>query len=439
MKNYTFLFLFSLFCVIAAPDVSFSQEKHEIDISATDVLATIAVPNFSRHSESLPLKPGALSKVIYRDLELSGFFRKPENQEFVNQTSRSDIRNEKIDFKEWRRLGSSFLVKGTYLLTPEELSAQCFLYDVKTNQRIFGKKFTGFKKKDYRRLAHQISDEIVKYIAHVSGIASTKIVFISDRGSDKNNKEVFIMDADGYNQRPLTGDGSLAATPCWGARGTEIYYTSYKEYNPDLWVIRLKDGKTGVVSSYPGFNLSPAWSPESKRIALTLSKDGNSEIYIMGPRGENLKRITFHKAIDSSPCWSPDGEQIVFTSDRTGMPQVYLTDSEGLDVKRLTFKGSYNDSPVWSPKGDKIAYVSRSSGYFHIFLMNEDGSNRIQLSSGRSNNEDPCWAPDGEHLAFTSDRTGKTQIYMMNIRTAEPVQLTFEGSNQSPAWSPYFK
>ena len=412
---------------------SFAQNKHEIVIAPGKYVATIAIPEFNKKDPSETLKPGALGEIIYRDLEISGFFLRPKNETFIAQTNASDEKQGKIDFAEWNRLGCSFLVKGEYQLSSADISADCYMYDIKTGQRVFGKNFGHYPPAAYRRLAHRISDEIVRYVTHEQGIASTQILFISKQGK---GSDLFVMDADGFNQHPLTTDGNLAATPCWGYGATEIYFTSYKEYNPDLWIYRLEDGKSGVISSYPGFNLSPSWCEKTQRIALTLSKDGNSEIYTMDYRGKNLKRLTYDRAIDSSPSWSPDGSSILFTSDRAGTPQIYIMDSQGLNVRRLSFQGSYNDSAVWSPKGDRIAFASRVQGYFHVFLMNADGSNWVQLTSGASNNEDPCWAPDGRHLAFTSTRSGSPRIFLICDDGSNLIQLTTSGRNQSSSWSP---
>jgi len=429
------LFLLLLLCILFVSLRSgYSTDKHEIIIKPTKYIATIAIPPFSKKESAQGLKKGAFSEILYRDLEISGFFRRPQNQNFVDETHRLDLSRDKIDFAEWKRLGCSFLVKGDYQLKEKTITADCYLYDVNTGQRVFGKNFGDYSRTSFRSLAHRISDEIIRYVTHEQGIASTRIVYISKQG---RGKEMYIMDVDGFNQCPLTKDGNLAATPCWGYNTTEIYYTSYKEYNPDLWALRLKDGKSGVISSHPGFNLSPSWCEKTRKIALTLSKDGNSEIYTMDHRGGGYKRLTFHGAIDSSPCFSPEGNQIVFTSDRTGTPQIYVMDSEGLNVRRLTYKGSYNDSAVWSPKGDRLACVSRVGGAFHIFLMNVDGTDWLQLTNGTSNNEDPSWAPDGHHIAFTSNRTGSPQIYMICDDGSNLVQLTFKGKNQSAAWSPF--
>ncbi|OQB22577.1 MAG: translocation protein TolB [candidate division BRC1 bacterium ADurb.Bin183] len=423
-----------LFGLLIYPSL-YSQDPNVIHIRPSDkFVATIAIPDFKPVAGSEGVKSGLFQEIIYRDLEISGYFTRVKNEQFVAQTNAADEKSGSINFQEWNRLGANFLLKSTFNLSGNTLSSECFFYDVKTNQRVFGKNFDGYTREQYRRMAHRIADEIIRYVSQEQGIASTRIAYISQIGKAK---EVYIMDADGFGFMPLTRDGNLAATPCWGLGAAEIYYTSYKEYNPDLWLVRLTDGKAGVVSSHPGFNLSPAWCEKAQKMALTLSKDGNSEIYTMDHRGGNLKRLTYNKAIDASPSWSPEGNRIAFTSDRTGRPQIFVMDSEGLNVKKLTNQGSYNESPAWSPKGDRIAFVSRIEGRFHIFLMDTDGSNWVRLTTGNSNNEDPCWAPDGRHIAFTSDRSGRMQIYVMNDDGSNIVQLTKEGTNQSPSWSPF--
>lgn len=397
----------------------------------------IAIPGFDAMdpaTRATQFQPSFFPSVIYRDLELSGYFRRPENQKFVEENHRRDEQLGKIDFMEWTRLKASFLLKGKFRIAENNIIAEVILYDTASGQRVFGNRYS-YPYNQARALAHQIADDIMRYVVQIKGIANTRIVFVSTR---TGKPELFIMDADGANQRQLTRDNSLVATPCWGARGAEIYFTSYVNFNPDLYGITPDGTRRWLISALPGFNLSPHWSEAKQLIALTLGKDGNSEIYTMGRDGKGLKRLTINRAIDSSPCWSPDGEKIIFTSDRIGYPQIFVMDSNGGGQKRLTFQGSYNDGARWSPKGDKIAFTARRGGVFDIFLMNADGTNWVALTANQGNNEDPCWAPDGEHLAFVSDRTGKAQIFVMCIDGSNQTQLTFEGSNYSPDWSPYF-
>lgn len=397
----------------------------------------IAVPEFDPTpgpAANTTIKPDFFPVIIYRDLELSGYFKRPDNEKFVAENHARDKRTATIDFMEWRRLQAFFLLKSTYGVDTTQITAEAVLYDTVSGKRIFGNRYS-YPVQDARMLAHRISDDIIRYVAQTTGIAGTKIAFVSTR---TGKSELFVMDADGSNQRQMTADNKMVAAPCWGARGIEIYFTSYKNFNPDLYGISVDGTQRWTISVLPGFNLSPAWSEKTQRIVLTLTKDGNSELYTMSREGKDLRRLTRQKSIESSPAWSPDGSTIIFTSDRTGTPQIYRMSSDGSNPKRLTFQGTYNDSAVWSPKGDKIAFSARSGGYFNIFLMNPDGTEWINLTANQGNNEEPSWAPDGEHLAFVSDRSGSPQIYIMCIDGTNQTRLTSQGSNYAPDWSPLF-
>ncbi|MFH0794666.1 MAG: Tol-Pal system beta propeller repeat protein TolB [bacterium] len=398
------------------------------------ILSSIAIPALVPKAGSpASYKKGFLSEIIYNDLELSGYFQRAKNQQFVEETHDGELKTGQVNFPEWIRLGANFLLVGDYTASGESLSAEIVLYDVPTGGRIMGKQYENYNAHNYRRLAHRISDDIVEYITHEPGIARTQIAYTYKTGK---TKEIYVMDADGFNPRPLTNDRSLALAPCWGAGGTELYLTSYSDHNPDLRGVFVDGSRSWWISRRPGFNFSAAWNPGAQRIALTLGKDGNSEIYTMDRNGQDLQRLTKDHAIDSSPCWSPDGSRIVFTSDRGGSPQLYAMDAGGGGAKRITYQGTYNDSAAWSPKGDRIAFVARAKGIFNIYVMNPDGSNWVQLTANQGDNEDPCWSPNGLYLTFSSNRTGTYQVYRMNGDGSNVRVLTSAGDCQSPAWGP---
>jgi TolB protein len=398
----------------------------------------IAIPTFDVGPSVVALKQNNFHEIIYNDLEMTGYFQRGRNQAFIEETHQRDLKTGNVDFAEWKRLDADFLLVAKYEVSGDQITATCILYYLLTGRRIFGKQFVD-PVSQQRVLAHRISDEIFKYLsAGEEGIANTKILYVSTTDPRRQVREVWVMDADGENPRQLTNDGSLAATPCWGANATELYYTSYKDFNPDLCGIYLKGGSSWFISRYPGLNVSPCWSPARQRIALTLGKDGNSEVYLMDREGKNLKRLTFSRAIDSSPVWSPSGDDIAFTSDETGGPQIYIMDAEGGNRRRISNVGAtYCDGAAWSPKGDKIAFTARMGGQFDIWVCEVDGSNPKRLTSGPGNNEDPAWAPNGLMLTFTSDRSGVTEVYVMGNEGSNQRQLTRRGQNISPAWSPF--
>jgi hypothetical protein len=100
--------------------------------------ASIAIPRFTPGRGEVMLKEHVFSEVIYSDLEMTGYFRRGANQQFVEETHRADRQRNEIDFAEWTRLDALFLVIGNYSISGETLTASVYLYYVPTGKRIFG-------------------------------------------------------------------------------------------------------------------------------------------------------------------------------------------------------------------------------------------------------------------------------------------------------------
>jgi TolB protein len=402
----------------------------------------IAVPPFETEAKPRLADP-LFSTVIMNDLEQSGLFRGPDNPKFAEETHQLDLlEGGEPHYTRWSSIGVFYLIRGSYTVTGKTIKVVFRIYDTVSRNYIFGYEYDPVPVSKSRYTAHRISDDIVKRVMDIEGVARTKICFVRKSDPPARGKQICVMESDGYRKsiHRLTQSSELAATPCWGLYAGEILYTTYRDYNPDLEGLILETGQRWFISRQPGFNLSPSWLPQKKRICLTLTKDGNSEIYTMGRDGRKLKRLTRNPSIDSSPDWSPDGNRIVFQSDRSGTPQLYVMNYETEKTKRLTYNGKYNDDPTWSPADDDlIAYSSRDeNGIFQICTIRPDGSDFRQLTHDDSNNEDPSWSPNGLLIAFTSEVPGNRQIFSMFKNGEYRKQLTFENEDcHSPAWSPF--
>ncbi len=306
------------------------------------------------------------------------------------------------------------------------------LFDVATGNMIFGKRYSG-DAKFYRVIIHRLADDIMFNLTGEKGVAQTRIAFVS--AVSRTAKELFVMDYDGANPTPITGNQSINLSPRWSPDGRMIAYTSYRNANPDLFVLNFDSGRRDVLSSQRGLNATPGWSPDGQWLALAMSAGGGTNLFLMPRSGGTPKPITLGPAISVSPSFSPNGRQIVFNSDRGGSPQIYVMDVEGTNVRRLTFQGNYNSSPRWSPRGEKIVFMCRVAGN-QICLINPDGSGLQQLTT-QGNNEDPAWSPDGRHIVFTSMRTGHRDLFVMHADGTEQTRLTNNGrDNYLPDWSP---
>ncbi|MFQ5863853.1 MAG: Tol-Pal system beta propeller repeat protein TolB [bacterium] len=370
---------------------------------------------------------GLITEVLSNDLWMSGFFKVNTKwglpQESSNNSKEGGDENSKA--LAW--------VAGEFRYRSNEINVQPHVVDGASGRTIIRKDYRDrFGRERYA--VHRIADDIVYRLTGEKGVAESKIAFVHQNKA--GTKEIALMDYDGHKAKEITRDKSINLSPAWSPDGSKICYTSYKDGNPNLYVLNLRTNTQSLLSDLQGLNSAPAWSPDGTRIALTLTKDGNAEIYILSVEKKKFRRLTFNRAIDSSPSWSPSGREIAFTSDRSGSPQIYIMDSDGANVRRLTFEGSYNASPDWSPRGDKIAYVSRTQTGFDIFTIDVTGENMMQLTQNSGSNEDPSWSPNGFALIFSSSRSGSKQIYSMFWDGSDPKRLTSGGTNYSPAWSP---
>mgnify|MGYP000380216921 CR=1 FL=1 len=372
-----------------------------------------------------------ISEIIYDDLAFSPFFTLLESQ-FFPQTIQDE---DDIAPFQWVSMGIQAIVLGSFKVSGAKLKVDARLFSVSSSKRMYRRKLEE-KPAQLRRIAHAISDDVVKALTGEEGIAQTQIAFISNR---TGHKELYICDYDGYYSNRITYTNSLIFTPDWSPDGFQVSFTSYSSGNANLYAYDILSREQTILSDLPGLNVAGAWSPDGRRLAFVSTRDGNSEIYVMDVRTKSLKRITFNDAIDTSPSWSPNGRNIAFCSDRSGTPQIYIMDEEGGNVHRLTFEGSFNDQPSWSPRGDIIAFASRTRGQFDIAIIDPTGGNLTYLTS-IGNNEHPDWAPDGYHIVFCSDRLGRYQLYAMLWDGTQIRRITNSISdNISPAWSSRYR
>lgn len=284
-----------------------------------------------------------------------------------------------------------------------------------------------------RQLAHRVADEVVFAITGRKGIASGRLAMV---GNQTGHKEIYLVDADGFNPRAITRDANINVGPNWSRDGRRLVYTSFRSGFPDLYIHDVRAPSRQVVSRYSGLNTGGAFSPDGQFLAMVLSKDANPELYIKNLSGSGLTRLTQTKGAEASPTWSPDGSQIAYVSDDSGYPQIYVKSRSGGAPRRLTVRGSQNVAPDWGAN-NLIAYASLLGGRWSIWVMDPATGEGKQVSPGDADYEDPTWAPDGRHLAASRSVRYQSRVYLLDSMGDPPIALTDStGDWYSPAWAP---
>jgi TolB protein len=366
--------------------------------------------------------------VLKSDLTFSRLYKLVESKNYPNLPG---YQGKDVDLTEWKKMQVEFLVFLKIQVKDNDLTLEGRLVDVRTGDLLKGKKYS-WDKKFLRQTVHRFANEILQITWGIKvPLFTSKIAFVSTRDG---NKEIYIMDYDGYDQKRITNSNTLDLFPALNPDGKTVAFSTFRGNKAVLLVYNMYTGDSKTLSDSGGLNSLPAWSPDGKKLAFISSRDGNSEIYTINPDGTDLKRITFTNFIEASPAWSPTGRQIAFSSDRSGRPNVFIMDAEGTNVRRLTFYGEYNESPSFSPDGTQLAFVQRTGIIFDIYVLNLQTQEIIRLTQDQGCNESPKWSPDGAHIIFSSSRTGTYQLYVMDSDGTNSKQLTTQGANTNASW-----
>jgi len=405
----------------------------------------LAVPAFAARSPEVQHVASVFYAVLRDDLEASGIIDlvSPSFQPLQIPSLPTEL-----NAAAWAQPPSSahMVAYGNLSFAENQLQVSAWLSDVRNPQAppVLAKRYRGdLTELQARALAHQFADDIIERLSGgLPGIAQTQIAFVSDRSG---NKEIWVMDYDGYNQRQVTSYGFICLTPRWSPDKSRLAYTAYERTSASNEVARTSIHLYSMVMNrriaFPflgGTTTTPAWSPDGQGLAISSSRTGDQEIYVVASDGGRMRRLTHSPGVDISPAWNPrTGRQIAFVSDRGGSPQIYLMDADGANVERLTTGEGYAVSPAWSPNGQMIAFAWQKGGEnFNIYVMDVATRQTVQLTRDTGRNEQPHWAPDGRHLVFQSTRSGRNQIWTTLADGTGLRQLTFAGSNTAPHWSP---
>jgi acylaminoacyl-peptidase len=295
----------------------------------------------------------------------------------------------------------------------------------------------------------------------------SRIVYVRashDIMTDRVRRNLWMINADGTNHRPLRSEVRSFSSPRWSPDGTRIAYVSAAEGSPQLYVRWMDSGQTALLTNLVEPPESIAWSPDGSFIAFTqlvrsdkaplaapppkpeganwappvkvidsmvyrvdgagYLESGFQHIFIVSAEGGTPRQLTDGDFNDDGPLsFTPDGRQLVFSANRgpdwerdPQNSEVFSVDIATQKLTPLTSRQGPDNSPVVSPDGRKIAYLGyddRYQGYqvTHLHVMDVGGGNPRVVTAGFDRDvDDPKWAADSRGVYFTYDDRGVRKL-----------------------------
>lgn len=285
-----------------------------------------------------------------------------------------------------------------------------------------------------------------------------------DIQTDREYSNLWIINADGRENRPLTTGNQNDFNAIWSKDQKTIFYQSNTDGSTQVYKMWLDKGNIAKISNTQRSLSGLSVSPDGKWIACSMfvpatgksfaqmpakpdgakwndppvfidelvfrrdgsgySKPGHRQLFLISSDGGSPIQMTA-TAHDHGGrlSWSKDGKSIYFSGnirdDADYQPrntELYKIDLGSGEIDELTDRFGPDGNPVISPDGNTLAYLGfddKKQGYqvsrLYIFDIS---SKKATLISGNFDQDiyDIEWGRDGKGLYFLYDENGNTKI-----------------------------
>lgn len=269
---------------------------------------------------------------------------------------------------------------------------------------------------------------------------------------NKSNREVFVMNADGSDNKQITKTGFAENEAVWIKGGTKIAFLCNESGSSQLWEMNPDGTDRKRLSDYDKDIEGFAFSPDEKKVLfISQVKTVNS----IADKYPDLDKAT--GVIITDLMYKHWDEWV------TTVPHPFVADFDGKSISNPVdvMEGELFESPMkpfggieqlaWNTTSDKIAYTSRkktgkeyaistNSDIYVYDLNTKQTTNITEENKGYDTN--PTYSPDGKSIAWLSmERDGyeadQNRLMVMNLETGEKtfVSKDFDSNVDSYCWS----
>ncbi|GAN35340.1 M28 family peptidase [Candidatus Brocadia sinica] len=224
----------------------------------------------------------------------------------------------------------------------------------------------------------------------------------------------FSTKRDGTTLKRLTDAPGYDAEGAYSPDGNKIVFCSLRDAYPveklssedqkrmetspsyfgEIYIMNADGSEQKRLTNWPGYDGGPFFSHDGKRIIWRHFNENGmlADVYTMLLDGSDVRRLTDFKSMSWAPYFHPSGDYVIFHSNKFGFTncELFIVDALGeKEPVRVTFHDKFDGLPVFAPDGKRLAWTSgrTANGDSQLFLADWDHEaalKALQLANVRS-------------------------------------------------------
>ena len=313
-----------------------------------------------------------------------------------------------------------------------------------------------------------------------------RVVYVrnsADLSSDRRFSNLWVINFDGSDHRPLTTGLYTDTSPRWSPDGTRIAFVSDRDGKPQLYIRWMDTGQIAKLTDLDNSPTGISWSPDGKQLVFTALvpatppkiatlpsppegakwadppriyedfiyrfngpgylKPGYSQVFVISADGGAPRQLT-KGSFPHGPStggiggsyasWAPEGKSLVVSMNGTPEYDYDPFHSEIFEIsvadgsfKQITHRKGPNNEPDVSPDGKLIAYTGYDDRYqghqtTYLYVCDRDGGNsRVIASKLDRDVSSPHWSADGKGIFFSYADQGDTKVAYVTLDGSQKI------------------
>ncbi len=240
--------------------------------------------------------------------------------------------------------------------------------------------------------------------------------------------QIYVMNADGSEERALTSGPKDNRRPVWTPDGKSILYDSSDGVRQDIWSVSVETGQRHPLTHVDGLADFATLSPDGRQIVFYLYRDMTLNLWTARADGSDAEPLTtdLADARREEPTmswhrvgWGPDSEWVTYTGGDG--KSIWIMRRDGTHAQAVIEDGETNHFP-WFLKDGQLGFITEyvppkyGAAWTNAWSYDLKSGERTLIQEFMSMQGPVDWSADNSKVLFSSPRAGRFDVYLIDLK-----------------------